>query len=255
MNTASNKQLYNHLVNYFNEWKKLKYHPNVTIKPTINSNEFIGFTEQFESHYKTYLNEGNAINIWDICCIGFDELKHCNVLSWLLDDKGSHGFGNEFFHYFIDYLYNRSNFQFTITKDDINIPYYTSTEVHYESDEEEKNSRVDIKIANERFLIFIEAKVQASETNDQLIRYYRLGKKESAQNKNKPWELIFLTKDGRQPKDQQDDDYNSMLNKVICLSWQEIAVLLRRFSTIQSSRPFLQKILNQYSIYIKRMFQ
>ena len=52
----SNEQLYDQLVSYIGNWKNLKYHPDVAVKPNINCNEFIAFTKQFESHYKTYLN-------------------------------------------------------------------------------------------------------------------------------------------------------------------------------------------------------
>jgi len=43
----SNEQLYDQLVSYIGNWKNLKYHPDVAVKPNINCNEFIAFTKQF----------------------------------------------------------------------------------------------------------------------------------------------------------------------------------------------------------------
>ena len=117
--------------------------------------------------------------------------------------------------------------------------YWTRTEQLPLGDLE---SRVDIEIESSAFLIFIEVKVRAPETGDQLQRYVDLAPKKAA---GRPWSIIYLTTNGRKP------DSVALHGKVIPLSWRQIANILDAHTTGNTGDTFSGRIFRQFADHVR----
>ncbi|MBW2185164.1 MAG: PD-(D/E)XK nuclease family protein [Deltaproteobacteria bacterium] len=101
------------------------------------------------------------VNIFEGFNLGYNELKHCNVLSWFLDPSGNHYQGQLFFEIFLEF------FGLESIKTCIDGGYYNvRTEDNFS-----EQGRVDITISNSQFWFIIEAKILADEQPDQIGRY------------------------------------------------------------------------------------
>lgn len=94
-------------------------------------------------------------------------------------------------------------------------PYWTRVETCPFGEQE---SRIDIEIEGPGFLIFIEVKVQAGETGNQLERYLALAAAKAAEQKR--WALIFLTPTGRHAAAEK------LRDKIIPFSWKQLACIV-----------------------------
>lgn len=244
------------LAHFIDEWKKIPAFiepPKVSLESKIDLSEATNFFVQLTETYTKYYQEGHAINVWDICGIKYDEVKHCQILKWLLDPHGTHGFG----HHFLALLINNHIPELCETFD-FNQSYSIKTEVCYACDDENPDSRIDILIENKTHLLILEVKINATETNNQMMRYCNIAK-----NSGKEWKLLYLTRQGTKPQKQgetdNEEEFKEMQNQVICLRWQEIEKLIKSFIADENPptfiNPFTQQLLLQYSHYIKQHFK
>jgi len=172
------------------------------------------FFSKFLKYWNSDYKKGNECNVWKIADLGNNEVRICSVLAWLLDQNGSHGQGDMFLKAIIRLLREKSDDGFIggeIKEEFIS----EGSTVYVESlPLGDSKSRVDIEIEGKKFLLFIEAKIHASEQEDQLKRYLEIADKKSA---GRPYAISFLTLDARKPK------IGLPLNKIICISWQDCA--------------------------------
>lgn len=180
--------------------------------PSILPANFLPFAQSFSQLHDENRRLGNEINIWKIAQVGDDELKNSSILAWLLNCNGSHGQGDLFLVSFLKLLKRNGNFVFPNIS--IDKPYWTKVESLPFGDQE---SRIDIEIEGEQFLLFIEVKINAPETNDQLERYINIAKNKAA---NRPWVVVFLTPNGRRPSDE------SLHEIVISVGWYQIQKII-----------------------------
>ncbi len=127
------------------------------------------------------------------------EVAHTRTLACLLNPKEAHGFGNALLDSLLRHL-----------RKDRELPPFDVEEVDaerfYRNSDEEDAGRTDIWIElswrkgtnRKRWLVVIEAKVDASEGNEQLDRYGKEIKKWLAEHKGTGHEVyqIFLTREG-----------------------------------------------------------
>jgi hypothetical protein len=145
----------------------------------VDNGEVEEFFHQFRRQYAPFVKSGGTINVWEVAGIDTDEVRNCAVLRWLLDCHGSHGQGEAFLRCFLDSLrtapLNKASCLTRLPQAvQVHAPYRTVSESAYAEgcpDDKIPNSRVDIAIENETFLLFIEAKVHAGETGNQIERY------------------------------------------------------------------------------------
>jgi len=159
--------------------------------------EFINDKEAQEK-INAIKNSVMDFNIFEITGLGNQEIKHSNTLVWLFGDN-EHELKYQILERFLKFTLKNSN----------------NTSESYENLEkylkiQEKNIRVfresdniDLLVIDEnsKFIITIENKVEADEGEEQLLNYRKF-----IDDKYKDFKriYIFLTKDGRLPKDKSE---------------------------------------------------
>ena len=159
--------------------------------------EFINDKEAQEK-FNAIKNSVMDFNIFEITGLGNQEIKHSNTLVWLFGDN-EHELKYQILERFLKFTLKNSN----------------NTSESYENLEkylkiQEKNIRVfresdniDLLVIDEnsKFIITIENKVEADEGEEQLLNYRKF-----IDDKYKDFKriYIFLTKDGRLPKDKSE---------------------------------------------------
>lgn len=130
-----------------------------------------------------------ALNIFSALGVADREIRHSRFLAWLLNPKGTHGFGAQFLAAFLGHVCSKDGKalrapQFAIDE----------TEVICEAD------RVDLLIINRpaRFLCAIENKIRIEQGEGQLTRYRR---KLEAEYRDWTCRFVFLTLQGERPAD------------------------------------------------------
>jgi len=164
---------------------------------------------------------------WDVAGLKRDEVRNSKVLAWLLDPKGSHGLESKLMCSLLTAL--------RISSQALNFPEspHNTCRVRVESSPDgDRSNRLDIEIDDPNFYLIIEVKIDAVESNDQLLKYGKLGQTRSM---SRPWAIVFLTPHGFFPVTAGNYE-----DKVIPLSWKRLSVILsqplRAKNTIKS--PF-----------------
>lgn len=199
--------------------------------PSITPAEFGSFAKSFSRLYDENRRFGNGMNIWKVAQVGEDELKNSAILAWLLDHNGSHGQGKLFLAHFLELLKQNGNISFQNIS--LDKPYWTRVESLPLGDIE---SRIDIEIEGEQFLLFIEVKINAAETNDQLDRYINMANKKAG---DRPWAVVFLTRNGRRPSNE------SLHDIVIPIRWHQVQKLVRDHTRSLPEELITSTILRQ----------
>ena len=160
------------------------------------------------------------LNVWEAVNLARSELKHCSVLRWLLDPRGSHYQGDLFLNKFIERYSERFP---NIRKEELRSCNVKSEETFNDT------GRVDISITGKSFIIVIEAKIDAGEQEDQMSRYSQI-----------PGNVyvVFLTKDGRKPTTGK---------ALLCIAWKDIGEICKEFVK-ECKNPWLAELVRQYSI-------
>ena len=116
--------------------------------------------------FKTLLRdaEGGEFTVFDVLGTSDYEIRHSNVLRWLIDPHESHGCGSSF----LDLLWEQICREHDLPK----VPFREYSVVREGGNEAEK---IDLLISsrNNDWLIVIENKLFSPETGDQLARYFR----------------------------------------------------------------------------------
>lgn len=219
------------LKSFFDKWSKL---PPKTLQ-TAQVEQSTKIDLEVLSHFLTTLlppamlalkkwhSLGSEINVWEVAGLKSDEVRNSRVLKWLLDWQGSHGQGDKILLKLLKSL-KLPNF-----------PSFESHVGHYTSRVEssplgERENRVDIEIDGHDFLLFIEVKINASETNDQLDRYLISAKAKAGDNR--PWCVLYLTQDGRDPRHIENPKAPryEFSKHLIPLSWRDITKVLKEYA-------------------------
>lgn len=201
------------------------------IEPTL----FASFFAEFSERHRQFHRSGAAVSVWEVAGLGTDEVRGCSVLAWLLDRYGSHGQGDAFLRCFLDCVSKGTadgDYPQMPTAADIGNGYRTRVESRYDAlscdQPESQSSRVDIEIDGPGMLLFIEAKIYAGETNNQLERYLGI-LRAVAGPRNRA--LVFVTPTGRLPQ----CDSVSTQGEVRAVSWKQIAGGFSRHLTLMDT--------------------
>lgn len=151
---------------------------------------------------------------WSAVRLQTDELRNASTLRWFLDPRG-HGSGKAFAE---DLLLQVGQI---LPGFPVHLSRNCSVSVE-ECPDGDQASRVDIQIEDETFFLVIEVKIKAGEQPGQIARYCKAA---STRCGDKPFAVVFLTIDGRQPTTAGDWE-----SKVVAISWAELAASLRRAS-------------------------
>jgi hypothetical protein len=232
---------YNRLKMFIESW-------NSSIKPTsftqpqipdLNPTKLNKFIFEILPLIKTVRAErsnGNSVNVWNVAGLGGDEIRVSSVFAWFLNCHADHGQGSSLLSAIINKLPNKPD-QFPLSETIQSKPYW----VHVESCASgERRSRIDIEIEGEKFLLFIEVKVFAGETNNQLERYLQIAKTKAG---NRPWGIIYLTPRGKKASIQHE--------KLLPLSWNDVAeVFQRHANTNLPIQSYSRRLISQFSKHV-----
>ena len=224
----------------------------------VAPHEAEAFFTLFSQRYSPFVQSGGTINVWDIAGVGTDEVRNCAILGWLLDCHGSHGQGASFLRCFLDSVrYAPQNDSSSLMRlpqaVHVSPPYRTTLENTYSPGDlcdNGPNNRVDIVIENESFLLFIEVKIHARETGNQLERYSNILQAHAC---NKPCGLVFLTLTGRAARDES-------AKGIACLNWKHLADSLEAFihvpndsgESVSAGQPLWASLVQQFCIHIRQ---
>jgi hypothetical protein len=193
------------------------------------------FVARFRPAVGGFLRRGERFNVWQAALLGRDERRNCNVLSTFLDHRGQHGQGAEILvrllvEIGLGQLAERAR----------QCRYDTRTEAWPLGD---GNSRIDIEVEGDDFLVFVEVKIGASETRDQLRRYRDLAYRKAARRE---WVVLYLTPDRRGPIDPTLCD-DSRIKRA---SWKDVAEAVRSCVRDKEASP-IHHLLLRYAEFIQ----
>lgn len=199
---------------------------------------FRNFGPAWRAHGETR-RLGTAINVWQAGDLRRDELRNSKVLGWLLDRRGDHGQGAAILAGLLEHLAPAGG-AFPRPAHSAR-PYRMRLEACPLG---ERDSRVDIEIDGEGLLLFIEVKIDASETHQQLDRYLALGEAKAGR---RPWGVIYLSRQGQLPRRFRGEGAHPRL---VAASWRDVgAVLGRQADGLPDC--FAASVLRQFAAHIQ----
>ena len=179
----------------------------------------------------------SEFNVFETLGAVHAEIRHSNVLAWLLNPKSNHGLGDSFLRLFLKHLFsnNREAIKSQITFFDIEILNLDDIEIRREW------NRIDLLIISKsnKLVVAIENKVEGTEHSGQLERYYDVVVKEFVKHHKL---FVYLTPEGLTPSNEDDwiiFDYatiQSILEQLLKLRKSSLNTsifdFLRQYSTI-----------------------
>lgn len=200
--------------------------------------------QELNNAYKALLNdinfdwlelESSKPNIFQILGAVNNELRHSNMLSWLLNPNESHGIGEAFIKRFLREVAQHEKSSISQFQTE-NLPF-DKVEIRREW------NNIDVLILFPEHVVAIENKIWSKETGNQLERYISVIE-DHFPDKNKSY--VFLTPDGYIPEHASDT--------YISISYQVVIDILSRILEIKSndltSRMFI--LMEDYLQILKR---
>lgn len=137
-------------------------------------------------------------NLFDVLKVSKNEIRHSNVLGWLLDPNENHGMGDAFLKGILQRLAeNDSDGKYDVFK------VLRSDMYSFSVYREWKNIDILLVSSEEKLVIAIENKVGAHEHSNQLNRYREILENDYAGYKRL---YVYLTPDGEEPSDVSNWD-------------------------------------------------
>lgn len=177
---------------------------------------------------------GNAFTVFDVLGTADYEIRHSNVLSWLLDREESHRKEAAFSELFWNELSR-----------DYDLPGLSFASYRVSREGENEREKIDILLLSEKrdWVIVIENKLFSPETGDQLDRYFRYVEEEYA---DVPRRLYFyLTPDGIAPTREEDEA------RWLPISYRAVRTAVSRFVT-EDLPNRMSDFLEQYLEHVDR---
>lgn len=147
----------------------------------------------------------SAFNLFRVLRVEEVEIRHSNVLAWLLDPSESHGLGALFLRRFLSSVLLDTDVESaSLSPAGVELMPFGEVEVYRE------RHNIDILVrgaggrgtAAVRWCLLVENKIRAKESKDQLVRYRQAVEREFPEDKVVP---IFLTVDGDDPSDDAEE--------------------------------------------------
>ncbi len=174
-------------------------------------------------------------NLFDVLKISRTEIRHSNMLSWLLNPNENHGFGDLFIKGIAQRLVqNDTDGRYDVFK--FLLLDFFSFSVYREW----KNIDILLVSNQEKTLIAIENKVGSHEHSNQLSRYRTILEKEYPDYQNI---CVFLTPDGEDPSDVENWDV---------LTYRDIVDILENICKRIELQPDVKLMINNYTEIVRR---
>lgn len=198
------------------------------------------YTEEDEQALREFLIDEECLdellpwtgkfNIFDVLKISRTEIRHSNMISWLLDPNENHGIGDKYIKFLFQFIVN-NNAKHSVF--DLLLLDYYSFSVYREW----KNIDLLLVSNEEKVLVAIENKVGSHEHSNQLNRYRSILENEY-DNYNRIY--LYLTPDGDAPSDSENweiltyqdlvDGLENIMSKVELLP--DVELMIRNYIDI-----------------------
>jgi hypothetical protein len=176
---------------------------NLYEKGALLSERVSGIVKKYDD---LYWKKGLRYNIFKIARIHEKELIICRVIADLLNPRGKHYKGGVYLEIFWNLagpLFEGKTGQ---------LPPFDPQKARVFTEYPAGSRRIDIVIEDGRVFIPLEAKIRARDREDQVACYADFSRLKNGEERRVP--VLYLTLDGRKPKDAKKEDY-------ICLSFKE----------------------------------
>ncbi|MCL2638237.1 MAG: PD-(D/E)XK nuclease family protein [Oscillospiraceae bacterium] len=179
----------------------------------------------------------NSVNIFDILNVVNREIRHSNMLAWLLNPNENHGLGDEFIKRLINYLIE--NRHISDSEEAIKLLMCN----HFDFNVQREHYNIDLLLTSSeaKTVIAVENKISTNEHGDQLSRYKNTVEKYYPEYKRYYLYLTLYGDDSSEP-----DIWRS-------IGYEEIIEWLRKSLKSQSLRPEVNHILEQYCLTLERI--
>ena len=187
---------------------------------------------------------GEYFNIFSVIGVQRKEVRlHSAFIAELLNPQGSHGLGDRFLVAFLENTLGKKNNSIETKTANVVVEYVIGPI----SKDGKKGGRIDILLTDKKNnAIIIENKIDASDQENQLLRYYNYAK-----DKKLSYDLIYLTKEGNKASDYSTNGENVDYR---CLSYRDnIITWLEYCKQIADKFPLIRETIHQYIINLKEI--
>ena len=174
-------------------------------------------------------------NIFDVLKISRTEIRHSNMLGWLLNPNENHGMGDAFLKAILQRLVENDSAGRYEVFHVLLMDLYSFSVFR-----EWKNIDILLTSADERTVIAIENKVGAHEHSNQLNRYRQILEKEY---KGYNRLFVFLTPDGESPSDVENWDV---------LTYRDVVDMLEKVNGRIKVQPDVELMIKNYIDIVRR---
>ena len=143
-----------------------------------------------------------GFNLFQVLKFEYGEIRHSNVLAWLLDPAESHGLGRMFLQRLLMRILHESDKATDITPVDIDCWQSLTVEIRREWNHIDLLCLITLA-SGDTWVICIENKVKSQQHSNQLHRYRKLVEETFPDAERRLY--ILLSKDGEEP---EDDEYH-----------------------------------------------
>lgn len=187
---------------------------------------------------------GENFNIFSVIGVQRKEVRlHSAFIAELLNPQGNHGLGDRFLVAFLEKALDKKNHSIETKTAKVVVEYVIGPI----SEDGKRGGRIDILLTDKKNnAIIIENKIDASDQENQLLRYYNYAK-----DNKLSYDLIYLTKEGNKAS-----DYSTNGEKVdyICISYRyNIISWLEYCEQIADKFPLIRETIHQYIFNLKEI--
>lgn len=174
-------------------------------------------------------------NLFDVLKVSRNEIRHSNVLGWLLDPNENHGMGDAFLKGVLQRMAeNDSDGRYDVFK------VLRSDMYSFSVYREWKNIDILLVSSEEKLVIAIENKVGAHEHSNQLNRYREILENDYAGYKRL---YVYLTPDGEEPSDVSNWDV---------LTYTDVVEVIENIYNRMELQPDISLMIRNYIEIIRR---
>lgn len=220
-----------------------------TILPALDGEALVSFAGAFAPLREQALSNGAYLNVWKVARLRRNEQSIVSVLAWLLDAQASHGLGSAVSQAILQRIRDKACAE-SATGAVSSLLATLRTDAACRADCEvcpfdEQEDRIDLHLQARDFELFIEAKVDARQGQDQLSRYHTKIRDLVRLRGKRAWGIIYLTCHGQIPEDVRN------LPNILPLSWREVAAAIRH--GVQGQVNISAVLVCQYADYIQSL--
>ena len=184
--------------------------------------------------------EEQPFNVFDVLKISRAEIRHSNVLAWLLDPYGSHGLGSAVLSMLNSYLV-QCNLVSQSESIDLLTMDYSDILVYREW----RNIDILIESKNAGYVLCIENKIDTQDHNQQLDRYYKIIQETDKFANYKHKIFLYLTPEGLDPNDDKNDVWR-------CFDYAKIIRILDQVLNKSEVSEDIRKFIDSYCEMLRR---